>query len=125
MACKPFKQWIWIACLFLFAGCDSSARIDGSNPTALQDSLEVIRGELSEEQLEEFDYGVSAIRSSADQLGGGMGAIGGSSDSNKRFMDRIDGMTGAQVIAEGRRLREIREKKVQEMFPGAKFGDKS
>ena len=119
------KHWIWIGCLLLFTGCDSSPRIDGSNPTALQDSLDVIRGELSEKELEEFEYGVSAIRSSADQLGGGLGAIGGSSDSDKRFMDRIDGMTGNQVIAEGRRLREIREKKIQEMFPNAHFGDKS
>ncbi|MEL6108679.1 MAG: DUF6694 family lipoprotein [Planctomycetota bacterium] len=111
--------------ILLFSGCDSSPRVDGRTPDQFQASLDAIRSELTQDQIEEFDYGLSAIRSSVEKQGAGISGINASTGSERRFLERIDGMTSAQVIAEGQRIRRIRNKKVQEMFPNAKFDEES
>ena len=119
------KNLILLSLIVLVAGCDSSPRVNGRNPDEFLDSLKEVRSHLTESEVEQFNYGVSAIRTSVEKLGAGLAGGDGSSGAEKRFLERIHGLTGAEVIAEGQRIKRLREEKLQEMFPNAKLGDKS
>ncbi|MEM0925041.1 MAG: DUF6694 family lipoprotein [Planctomycetota bacterium] len=104
--------------LVFHAGCSFGPCLDGSSPQSLADSAEQIRQSLSAEELEEFDRGLSLLRESVQRQG--LRISQDASAVEQQYLQRINGLSAADVIAAGKRISERNREKIEEMFPHTK-----
>jgi len=87
----------------LAVACSSPPRIDTSSSAAAVASLRRVRESLPPEKRAEFDAAVKAI--ALDRLGSEPESEEAAPGSDDRMLAPLNGMTAAEVLTEGRRLR--------------------